>query len=74
MYLRPLFLYSSTKKFTQYLVKNLLTYGLGRGLEPAGYCTVEEIRGRLAGDGYMLRGIVHGNVESRAFQYRDVAP
>ncbi|WP_076351047.1 DUF1592 domain-containing protein [Paludisphaera borealis] len=65
---------TSTKKFTQCLVKNMLTYGLGRGLEPADYCAVEEIRGRLAGDGYKIRGIVFGIVESRAFQYRGVAP
>jgi hypothetical protein len=64
---------TATKKFTQCLVKNMLTYGLGRGLEPSDYCTVEEIRGRLAGDGYRIRGVVHGIVESRAFQYRGVA-
>ena len=52
----------------------MLTYGLGRGLEPSDYCTVEEIRGRLAGDGYRIHDIVLGIVESRAFQYRGVAP
>ena len=65
---------SSSKKFTQNLVKNMLTYGLGRGLEPADYCMVEEVRGRLAGDGYRIRSIVQGIVATHAFQYRGVAP
>jgi len=65
---------TASRKFAQTLVKNLLTYALGRGLEPADYCTVEEVRSRLAGDGWRMRSAVLGVVESRAFQHRGVSP
>jgi Protein of unknown function (DUF1592)/Protein of unknown function (DUF1588)/Protein of unknown function (DUF1587)/Protein of unknown function (DUF1585)/Protein of unknown function (DUF1595)/Planctomycete cytochrome C len=62
------------KKFARTLIANLLTYGLGRGLEVYDSWTVEEIRGTLAADGYRVRNILFGIVESRAFQYRGVSP
>jgi hypothetical protein len=65
---------SSSKKFTQNLVKNMLTYALGRGLEAADYCMVEDVRSRLAADGCRIRSIVQGIVATHAFQYRGVAP
>lgn len=61
------------KKFSRTLVQKLLTYGLGRGLETSDFCTVEEIRGRLAADQYRIRTIIFGIAESRAFQHRGVA-
>ena len=61
---------SDARKFTRCLIENLLTYGLGRGLLPSDYCTVEEIRVRLAADNYKIQDILFGIVESRAFQYR----
>jgi hypothetical protein len=61
---------SAARKFTRCLIENLLTYGLGRGLRPSDYCTVEEIRVRLAADNYKIHDILFGIVESRAFQYR----
>lgn len=64
---------TSAKKFTRCLIENLLTYGLGRGLEAYDYCTVEEIRQQLAADDYRIHDIVFGIVESRAFQNRGVA-
>jgi hypothetical protein len=63
----------AAKKFTRCLIENLLTYGLGRGLEPLDYCTVEEIRGRLATSDHGIHSIVFGIVESRAFQFRGQA-
>src|SRR5262249_33667504 len=65
---------SATKKFARCLIENMLTYGLGRGLEVYDYCTVEEIRKQLASDGYKIRNIVFGIVESQAFQHRGIAP
>ncbi|AMV40704.1 DUF1592 domain-containing protein [Planctomyces sp. SH-PL62] len=65
---------TATRKFAQCLIKNMLTYALGRGLEPADFCTVEDVRSRLAGDGWRVRNVVLGIVESRAFQNRGVAP
>lgn len=64
---------TSTKKFARTLVKNMLIYGLGRGLEAHDYCTVEDIRERLADDDYRIRTIIFGIAESKAFQYRGVA-
>lgn len=61
------------KKFARCLIENMLTYGLGRGLEAYDYCTVEEIQQQLATHDYRIRNIVFGIVESRAFQNRGVA-
>ena len=63
---------AENKKFARTLIANTLTYGLGRGLEAYDSCTVEDIRGRLAADGYRIRNIIFGIVESQAFQYRGV--
>ncbi len=64
---------TAAKKFTRCLIENLLTYGLGRGLEAYDYCTVEDIRQQLAANDYRIRNIIFGIVESRAFQNRGVA-
>ena len=55
-------------------IENMLTYGLGRGLEAYDYCTVEDIRQQLAADDYRIQNIIFGIVESKAFQYRGVQP
>jgi hypothetical protein len=65
---------SAAKRFTRCLIENLLTYALGRGLEPADHCTVEAIRKRLLADEYRMRTIVLGIVESPAFLNRGIAP
>jgi hypothetical protein len=64
---------TAAKKFTRTLVVNMLTYGLGRGLEADDYCTVEDIRKGLAANDYKIRSIIFGIVESKAFQNRGVA-
>lgn len=64
---------TATKKFARTLIKNMLTYGLGRGLEAYDYCTVEEIHKKLVSDGYQIQSVIFGIVESQAFQYRGVA-
>jgi hypothetical protein len=64
---------TAAKKFSRTLIESMLTYGLGRGLEPYDYCTVEEIRGQLASRDYRIRNILFGIVESRSFQYRGIA-
>src|SRR5262249_13498477 len=60
------------KKFARNLVENMLTYSLGRGLEPYDYCTVEDIRKQLTTTDYRIRTIITGIVESQAFQNRGV--
>ncbi len=64
---------TGAKKFARTLIENMLTYGLGRGLEAYDYCTVEDIRQRLAANDFRIRNIVFGIVESKAFQNRGIA-
>ncbi len=71
--LKRLLTATAAKKFTRCLIENMLTYALGRGLEPDDFCTVEVIRQQLAGDEYRIRNIVFGIVESDAFQHRGVS-
>jgi hypothetical protein len=70
--LKQLLAKTARKKFARCLVENMLTYGLGRGLEAYDYCLVEEIRERLAANDYRIRNIIFGIVESKAFQYRGI--
>jgi hypothetical protein len=71
--LKSLLKTTAKKKFARCLVENMLTYGLGRGLQAYDYCTVEEIRERLADDDYRIHNIIIGIAESNAFQYRGVS-
>ncbi len=64
---------SASKEFTRCLVENMLTYALGRGLEPGDLGTVEDIRKRLAAGGGRMQAILLGIVESRTFQHRGTA-
>jgi hypothetical protein len=64
---------TSVKKFTRCLIENMLTYALGRGLDPYDFCTVEVIRQELAGDDFRIRNIISGIVKSDAFQHRGVS-
>jgi hypothetical protein len=63
----------ANKKFARCLIENMLTYGLGRGLEAYDYCIVEDIRHQLATNDYRIQQILFGIVESKAFQYRGAA-
>jgi Protein of unknown function (DUF1592)/Protein of unknown function (DUF1588)/Protein of unknown function (DUF1587)/Protein of unknown function (DUF1585)/Protein of unknown function (DUF1595)/Planctomycete cytochrome C len=71
--LKQLLRSTGVTKFARCLVENMLTYGLGRGLEAYDYCTVDDIRQLLAANDYRIRSIIFGIVESKAFQYRGVA-
>ncbi len=64
---------TAARKFSKTLVENMLTYALGRGLEPSDFCTSESIRKTLAADDYRVHAILFGIVESPAFQNRGVA-
>ncbi len=64
---------TATKKFAKTLVENLLTYALGRGLEPGDAATVEAIRKRLVARDHAIGAIILGIVESPTFQRRGVA-
>jgi hypothetical protein len=71
--LKHLLATTDAKKVARCLIRNMLTYGLGRGLEVYDSPTVEDIRERLSTDNYRIQNIIFGIVESRAFQYRGVA-
>jgi Protein of unknown function (DUF1588)/Protein of unknown function (DUF1585) len=64
---------TAATKFARCLVENMLTYGLGRGLEAYDFCTVDDIRQLLAANDYRIRSVIFGIVESKAFQNRGVA-
>jgi hypothetical protein len=68
--LKQLLRTTTSQKFSRCLIENMLTYSLGRGLDIYDYCTVEDIRKRLAADDYRIQNVIFGIVESRAFQYR----
>jgi hypothetical protein len=70
--LKALLTLQGSKKFTRCLIENMLTYALGRSLEPNDYVLVEEIRRQLAGDDYRMQTLIKGIVRSRAFQDRGV--
>jgi hypothetical protein len=71
--LKQLLSSTTDRKFARCLIENMLTYGLGRGLEPSDYCIVEDIRQQLAANDYRIRNILFGIAESKAFQYRGTA-
>jgi hypothetical protein len=71
--LKRILVESSAKKFSRTLIEQLMTYALGRGLEPDDYPTVEAIRERLGSEDDRIRSILHGIVESEAFRHRGVA-
>ena len=54
-------------RFSQALAERLLIYSLGRSLEPSDRTTVDTLAQRLAQQGYTLRSLIHGIVQSPAF-------
>ncbi len=57
-------------RFATTLTEKLLTYALGRGLEPSDMTAVRRIVRDAAGSRYSLQSIVLGIVNSLPFQYR----
>ena len=60
----------ASKKFTRCLIENMLTYALGRSIQPYDYCLVEEIRQRVFADRFRMHNVILGIVHSDAFQRR----
>lgn len=58
------------KRFSRSIIKNLLTYSLGRGLELQDISTVEEIRKQLEHNDYRFQSVIFGIVDSEVFQSR----
>ncbi|HEX4795969.1 MAG TPA: DUF1592 domain-containing protein [Humisphaera sp.] len=60
--------------FTDCFADKLLTYALGRGLEPFDRPTVRQITRKSAADNYRFSSVVLGIVESAPFQMQKDAP
>ena len=56
--------------FSTIVTERMMTYALGRGLEPQDMAVVRSIVGGAAGSDYELSSVVLGIVESRPFQMR----
>ena len=56
--------------FVRNLTEKLMTYALGRGLEPADRSAVDAVTARLAANGYRMTTLVHEIVNSKPFQMR----
>ena len=63
-------LVSQVPQFSRTLTGKMLTYALGRGLEPYDRRAVETIQRTVAADGYRLRTMVHQVILSLPFQAR----
>jgi hypothetical protein len=59
-------------KFYRCVTEKLMTYALGRGLEPADAATVDTLTDRLLTDGGKFSTLLMGVIESPAFQKRRV--
>jgi hypothetical protein len=57
-------------KFVHALSERLLTYALGRGIEPSDRCTVDAVADHVAANGYRFSALVSGIVTSDAFRLR----
>jgi mono/diheme cytochrome c family protein len=58
------------QEFTRTLTEKMLTYALGRGLEPHDNCNVNEVAGAIARDGYRFSALVNQVVQSEPFRMR----
>jgi hypothetical protein len=56
--------------FLRGVVKKMLTYALGRGVEPADKPAVDGILARMAKENESMQSLIHGVAESLPFQKR----
>jgi hypothetical protein len=61
---------SRMPQFTRSLAERMLTYALGRGVEPFDRLVVKDLVARTAADGYRIQTLVQGIVDSVPFQER----
>jgi len=65
---------SRRDEFVECLAAKMLTYALGRGLEPSDMPVVRKIVKKAAADDYRFATIIAGIVDSPVFQMRTVEP
>jgi hypothetical protein len=61
---------SRPEAFVSVVTERMMTYALGRGLEPSDMPVVRRIVRKAAQNGYRLSAIVNGIIESAPFQMR----
>jgi Protein of unknown function (DUF1592)/Protein of unknown function (DUF1588)/Protein of unknown function (DUF1587)/Protein of unknown function (DUF1585)/Protein of unknown function (DUF1595)/Cytochrome C oxidase, cbb3-type, subunit III len=61
---------SRMPQFTRALAERMLTYALGRGVEPFDRLVVKDLVAKTAADGYRFQALVQGIVASVPFQQR----
>jgi mono/diheme cytochrome c family protein len=61
---------SRMPQFTRALTERMLTYALGRGVEPYDRLVVKDLVAKTAADGYRIQALVQGIVASVPFQQR----
>ena len=61
-------------QFYRTLTRKLLTFALGRGLEPSDECTVDQLVADLTAQGGHLSTLIVGIARSRPFQLRRGTP
>ena len=61
---------SRPKVFVRALCEKMLTYALGRGLEYYDKCTIDQLVDLTAANGYKIRSLIFGIVESDTFRFR----
>jgi hypothetical protein len=63
-------LLDSMPEVSRCLIDKIMTYALGRGMQPYDKRTLDQIQRTLAGDGYHFQTLIHEVVMSPAFQSR----
>jgi hypothetical protein len=63
-------LLNSMPEVSRCLIDKVMTYALGRGMQPYDKRTLDQIQRTLAADGYHFQTLIHEVVASPAFQSR----
>ena len=68
--MRELLLKDNRSEFLRCMTEKMLTYALGRGVEPYDRCAVKQIVDQLPAKGYRFSALVNAIVQSAPFQLR----
>lgn len=58
------------KQFTKTFIEKLLTYGIGRGIEPTDHCNIDGMAAEVAQSGYKFSAVVSAIIDSPTFKER----
>ncbi|MGC4048091.1 MAG: DUF1592 domain-containing protein [Armatimonas sp.] len=57
-------------QFTKTFIEKLLTYGIGRGIEPTDHCNIDSMVAEVAQSGYKFSSVVEAIIDSPPFKER----